>query len=85
MHYSDTWNRHIPDSKLAAYKSLVDSDEINILVVTYWRNERKTVVEYESGKTHEEILNELKRRSARPDGAVPEVRKNGGDSAPHTD
>ena len=64
MHYSDTWNRHIPDSKLAAYKSLVDSDEINILVVTYYRNERKTVVEYESDKTHKEILNELKRRSA---------------------
>jgi len=61
MHYSDTWNRHIPDSKLAAYKSLVDSDEINILVVTYYRNERKTVVEYESNKTHKEILNKLKK------------------------
>lgn len=61
MHYSDTWKHHIPDSKLAAYKSLVDSDEINILVVTYYRNERKTVVEYESSKTHKEILNKLKK------------------------
>lgn len=61
MHYSDTWNRHIPDNKLAAYKSLIDSDEINILVVMYYRNERKTVVEYESNKTHKEILNKLKK------------------------
>lgn len=61
MHYSDTWKRHIPDSKLAAYKSLVDSDEINILVVTYYINERKTVVEYDSDKTHKEILDKLRK------------------------
>ena len=63
MQYSDTWNRHIPDSKLAAYKSLIDSGEIRIRRVTYSKNNQTTIVEYDSDRPHGEILDELKRKS----------------------
>jgi hypothetical protein len=63
MHCLDTWKKRIPDTKLSAYKQLVDEDQIKILLVVYDRQTKVTTVEYDSIVPHEQILKELKRRS----------------------
>ena len=59
----DTWKRHIPPEKLAAYKQLLDDGLITNPHVTYVRSDQSTIVEYDSGRPHEWILNELRNRS----------------------
>lgn len=65
MLYSDTWTRHIPDNKLAAYKSLIDSGMIRIRRVVYARKQKVTVVQYDSDETHEKIKGELRREQTK--------------------
>ena len=51
MRYKDTWKRHIPDEKLAAYKQLIDDGKIKNHHVTYVRSTRTTIVEYDADET----------------------------------
>ena len=62
MHCKDTWTRHIPPNKLAAYKQLLDEGQIRDPHVTYVRDVGLTIVEYESDYTHTHILDELAKR-----------------------
>ena len=59
----DTWKRHIPPEKLAAYKQLIEEQQIRKHHVIYDRNTGSTTVEYYAIAPHEWILEELKRRS----------------------
>lgn len=63
MRYCDTWKRHIPPEKLKAYRSLIDSGEIQVQRVAYAREQKVTVVEYDAISPHEWVLEELKKRS----------------------
>lgn len=62
MRCKDTWTRHIPPEKLAAYKQLIDEGVIRNQHVIYARKERITIVEYDSELDHQDVLNELKKR-----------------------
>ena len=59
----DTWKRHIPPEKLAAYKQLIEEQQIRKHHVIYDRNTGSTTVEYYAIAPHEWILEELKKRS----------------------
>lgn len=63
MRYTDTWKRHIPPEKLAAYRQLIDEGIIRNQHVIYARKEQITIVEYDSELNHQDVLNELKKRS----------------------
>lgn len=63
MRCKDTWTRHIPPEKLAAYKQLIDEGIIRNQHVIYARKKRITIVEYDSELNHQDVLNELKKRS----------------------
>ena len=63
MHCKDTWIRHIPSEKLAAYKQMIDDGLIFNQHITYVRSEKTTIVEYDANHTHEYILAQLKKRS----------------------
>ena len=63
MRYTDTWKRHIHPEKLTAYKQLIDEGVIRNQYVIYARKERITIVEYDSELNHQDVLNELKKRS----------------------
>lgn len=63
MYCMDTWNRHIPDNKLSAYKQLMEENLITVDQVTYYREQKTTVVQYSSSHPHEWILEQLRERS----------------------
>lgn len=48
MRYQDTWTKHIASEKLAAYKKLREEGIITNVQVTYDRQTKVTVVEYDS-------------------------------------
>jgi hypothetical protein len=58
MHYNDTWKRHIPEEKLAAYKKLIKEGKILNHHVTYVRQSGITIVEYDAD---ESVRDELKK------------------------
>lgn len=62
MRYKDTWKRHIPPEKLAAYKQLLEEAVINSPHVVYSKSTKVTIVEYDSELSHNEVLGEMKAR-----------------------
>ncbi len=62
--YQDMWKIHIPDNKLNAYKQMLDEGCIWNPHVVYDRSTGTTTVEYYASMPHEQVRNELRRRSA---------------------
>ena len=58
----DFWPCHIPPEKLAAYKQLIEEQQIRKHHVIYDRNTCSTTVEYYAIAPHEWILEEMKKR-----------------------
>ena len=63
MYCKDTWTRWIPPNKLAAYRQLIDEGLISIRQVIYDRASGMTTVEYDTESPHEQIREELRKRS----------------------
>ena len=63
MFCKDTWNKHIPPEKLAAYQALISEGVIRNHHVTYERRTGRTTVEYCADMPHESVREELKKRS----------------------
>ena len=59
----DIWKRQIPREKLAAYKALIDEEQIRVHHVLVNRHTGASVIEYDAVAPHEWILEELKKRS----------------------
>lgn len=60
MRCKDTWKRHIPSDKLNAYKQLLEEAVINSPHVVYSKNTKVTIVEYDSGLSHNDVLGKMK-------------------------
>lgn len=63
MHYCDTWKRHIPREKLAAYKKLREDGVIKNAHATYARRPKITVVEYDSNLSRQDLIEMMRRIS----------------------
>ena len=61
----DFWPVHIPEEKLAAYKSMIDEGQIRKHHVIYNRQTGATIVEYYAIAPHDWILEELRRKCSR--------------------
>lgn len=61
MRHSDTWPIFIPPDRLAAYKLLLDRQIISKPHLTYVRDTRTTIVEYDSEYQHDEVIAMLKK------------------------
>ena len=62
MYCKDTWTRPIPVEKLAAYRQMIEDGKITDLHVTYNRTTKVTYVEYDSELSHDEVLDEMRKR-----------------------
>lgn len=65
MQYKDTWAKHIPKAKLAAYRQMIESGKIANPKVTYNRTTKVTTVEYFSTAPRGQILEEMKQIAER--------------------
>ena len=62
MRLKDTWTKHVPPEKQAAYKQLIAEGIISNPHVVYARQEGVTLIEYDSDLSHEIVISELKKR-----------------------
>lgn len=62
MRLKDTWTKHVPPEKLAAYKQLITEGIISNPHVVFARQEGVTLIEYDSDLSHEIVISELKKR-----------------------